>query len=397
VAAQQTQLVQMYAHSLALSNKGDLLGTQRYAAEHFHPAIKAYMAALARFSTDQLAERDAVLGQVRRQRRQAFLWGLCAALLVFACAALVVRAIVASITRPLDYAVAMAERIGAGRLGQPAGIERGDEFGRLLAAQGAMSAYLRDIVAEVRRGVEAMSGAVADMASGSRELSARTEQTAASLEETASSMEQLTDAVRLSADKAASARRFAAGSAEAATHTGEIVRKAVASMDRISASSGQIARIITVIDGIAFQTNILALNAAVEAARAGEQGRGFAVVAAEVRSLAQRSAQAAREITGLVKNSVASVEEGAGHVLDAGGAIGEILESIRRMATLSEEITEASAEQHRGIGQISEAISHLDLMTQQNMGMVQESAAASAAIDDEARRLSLMVRRFDLD
>lgn len=396
IDAQQLRLISIHAKATALSNKGDLIGLQKLTANSFQPAIDGYIAALKSFAHDQEEERNRAVDAVQEKRDHLMQAGLACAGVLFVIAGFIVLGIVRSITRPLSYAINVAEGIGAGKLAQAIDARRGDEFGRLLQALANMARYLHDIVAEVQRGIEAISSASAEIASGNQELSSRTEQTAASLEQTASGMEQLTSTVRLSSDKAVSANAFAGTSAASAEKTGEVVRKAVASMEKISISSGEIANIIGVIDGLAFQTNILALNAAVEAARAGEQGRGFAVVAGEVRTLAQRSAQAAREIAALVNTSVASVDEGVQHVAEAGKAITTIVGNIHNVSMLMSEITNAAGEQHKGLDQINQAISHLDQMTQMNMGLVQESAVASEALRHQADRLAQVIRLFDV-
>jgi methyl-accepting chemotaxis protein len=396
IQAEEVRLLRLHAEATAMSNKGDLSGLQKLTANSFQPAIDAYIAALKAFARDQEEERNRAVDALQDKRDRMMMAGLVCAGVLFVIAGFIVVGITRSITRPLAYAINVAEGIGAGKLAQSIDSSRGDEFGRLLQALADMAAYLQDVVAEVQRGIEAISSAAAEIASGNLELSSRTEQTAASLEQTASSMEELTSTVRLSSDKAVSANQFASTSAISAERTGAIVRKAVASMERISVSSKEIDNIIGVIDGLAFQTNILALNAAVEAARAGEQGRGFAVVAGEVRTLAQRSAQAAREITALVKTSVASVTEGVQHVDDAGKAITTIVDSIHNMSSLMGEITGAAGEQHKGLDQINEAVSHLDQMTQMNMGLVQESAVASEALRHQAERLAEVIRLFDV-
>ncbi|WP_235582356.1 methyl-accepting chemotaxis protein, partial [Rhizobacter sp. Root16D2] len=229
---------------------------------------------------------------------------------------------------------------------------------------------------------------------GNQDLSARTEQTASNLQQAASSMEQLTGTVKQSADSARQANQLASSAAEVAARGGSVVAQVVTTMDEINASSKKINDIIGVIDGIAFQTNILALNAAVEAARAGEQGRGFAVVASEVRSLAQRSAQAAKEIKGLIGASVDRVEAGSRLVADAGTTMNEIVGSVQRVSDIIGEITAASSEQSDGIGQINTTVTQLDQMTQQNSALVEESAAAAESLRDQAQRLSQAVGAF---
>jgi methyl-accepting chemotaxis protein len=249
----------------------------------------------------------------------------------------------------------------------------------------------------VRGVVDGISTASTQIASGNHDLSARTEQTASNLQQTASSMEELTGTLRQSAESASQANQLASSAAEVAQRGGAVVSQVVTTMGEINASSKRIADIIGVIDGIAFQTNILALNAAVEAARAGEQGRGFAVVASEVRSLAQRSAEAAKEIKALIGVSVDRVEIGTQLVQDAGSTMGEIVASVRRVTDMIGEITAAAAEQSQGVGQVNSAVNQLDQMTQQNAALVEESAAAAQSLKEQAERLSEVVGTFRLN
>ncbi|EGI77530.1 methyl-accepting chemotaxis protein [Hylemonella gracilis] len=305
-------------------------------------------------------------------------------------------AVARSIVRPMREAVGVTQRIADGDLTARIESQAQDETGELLRALGAMSDRLRTVVAEVRTGVEAVSTASQEIATGNADLSARTEQTAANLQETAASMEELTATVSQSAETATQANQLAASAAQAARTGGEVVNQVVLSMKEITASSKRINDIIGVIDGIAFQTNILALNAAVEAARAGEQGRGFAVVAGEVRNLAQRSADAAKEIKTLISTSVRNVETGSNQVTQAGHSMEEIVSSVRRVSDLIGEITAASAEQRDGIGQVNLAVTNLDQMTQQNAALVEESSAAATSLSDQARRLSQVVSVFNV-
>jgi methyl-accepting chemotaxis protein len=301
-----------------------------------------------------------------------------------------------SITSPIAYAQTLAKAIASGDLTRTVRHEGQDEAAELLRALDSMQEALRRLIGEVGDSAESIQTASSEIASGSSDLSNRTEQTASNLQETASSMEQLTGNVAQSADAARQANQLATSAADVAHRGGEVVAKVVATMDDIHASSRKIADIIGVIDGIAFQTNILALNAAVEAARAGDQGRGFAVVAGEVRSLAQRSAEAAREITGLIGTSVAKVGTGSRLVQEAGSTMTEIVASVQRVSDIIGEITAATAEQSSGIGQINGAIAQLDQMTQQNAALVEESAAAAESLKEQAERLSQVVGTFRL-
>ena len=260
----------------------------------------------------------------------------------------------------------------------------------------AMTHRLRDTIALIRQATDSISTASTEIASGNQDLSSRTENTASNLQQTASSMEELTGNVRQSADAARQANQLASGAASAAQRGEEIVSQVVSNMSEIDDASRKITEIITVIDGIAFQTNILALNAAVEAARAGEQGRGFAVVAGEVRSLAQRSANAAKEIKSLINASSEKVESGSKLVKDAGSSMMEILNSVQRVSDIIGEISAASTEQSQGIGQVNQSVTQLDQMTQQNAALVEESAAAAESLKDQAARLAQAVSAFKL-
>ena len=303
---------------------------------------------------------------------------------------------VRSITRSLAQASELAERIASGDLSHDVQVQNQDEVGQLVEAMGRMQEALRGLVRQVQEAAGNISTASAEIASGNHDLSHRTEQTAASLEETASSMDLLTSTVQQSAESSSHASNFATTAAEVAGRGGAVVAQVVSTMDQITASSRKIADITGVIDGIAFQTNILALNAAVEAARAGEQGRGFAVVASEVRSLAGRSAEAAKEIKALISASVERVEDGARLVGQAGATMTEIVGSVRRVSDIIGEITASSAEQRDNIAQISQAVRELDQMTQQNAALVEQSTAASESLREQASGLSRAVSQFKL-
>jgi methyl-accepting chemotaxis protein len=303
-----------------------------------------------------------------------------------------------SIVRPIREAEGLARRIESGDLTESDVDTRGkDEPASLLSALARMQTSLRSMVGQVRSSTDSITTASAEIATGNQDLSVRTEQTASNLQQAASSMTQLTGTVRQSADSARQANQLASSAAEVAARGGKVVSQVVTTMDEINASSKKISDIIGVIDGIAFQTNILALNAAVEAARAGEQGRGFAVVASEVRSLAQRSAQAAKEIKGLIGASVDRVEVGAKLVADAGKTMQEIVGSVQRVTDIIGEITAASSEQSDGIGQVNTAVTQLDQMTQQNAALVEQSAAAAESLREQANKLATAIGSFKLD
>jgi methyl-accepting chemotaxis protein len=296
----------------------------------------------------------------------------------------------------IDAAARAADQVAEGRLDVTPDSHDTDEVGHLLRTLGRMVTQLRGSLQTVQQATESIGTASAEIATGNQDLSQRTEQTASNLQQAASSMEQLTGTVRQSADAARQANQLASSAAEVAARGGAKVSEVVHTMDEINASSKKIADIIGVIDGIAFQTNILALNAAVEAARAGEQGRGFAVVASEVRSLAQRSANAAKEIKGLINASVEKVESGSRLVADAGQTMTEIVGSVQRVSDIIGEITATSAEQSDGIGQVNTSVTQLDQMTQQNAALVEESAAAAESLNDQATRLREIVNKFQL-
>jgi len=302
-----------------------------------------------------------------------------------------------SITQPMLRARDIAAGIAKGDLTQRIADDGRDEPGELLRALQAMQSSLAGLVGEVGQASQSIGTSASEVAAGNADLSGRTEQAASNLQQTASSMEQLTGTVRQSADAASQASQLSSSASDVARRGGEAVQQVVATMDEINTSSRRIADIIGVIDGIAFQTNILALNAAVEAARAGEQGRGFAVVAGEVRSLAGRSADAAREIKALISASVERVESGTQQVQRAGDTMNEIVASVQRVNDIIGDISAAASEQSQGIGQVNSAVTQLDQMTQQNAALVEESAAASESLREQATRLSAAVQRFRVD
>jgi methyl-accepting chemotaxis protein len=303
-------------------------------------------------------------------------------------------ALTRSIVRPVQAAQKAADRIASGDLTGTCRPVGSDEAAQLVTSLGGMQDALARIVREIRSSTEQIQVASTEVASGNQDLSARTEQTAGSLQQAASSMDELTSTLRHSADAATQAHGLANSASQIATRGGQVVSQVVSTMDEINASSRKIADIIGVIDGIAFQTNILALNAAVEAARAGEQGRGFAVVAGEVRSLAQRSAEAAREIKSLIGASVDKVESGARLVHDAGTTMHEIVDAVRRVSEVLGEITTAASEQAGGIQQVNAAVNNVDQMTQQNAALVEQSAAAAESMRDQAGKLARTVEQF---
>ena len=319
---------------------------------------------------------------------------LVVALLAIALAVSASIWLVRSITGPLAQAVQFAEHVATGDLSTEIQVTTTDETGQLLSALQRMQKSLVTTVSMVRQNSESVSTASSEIAQGNNDLSARTEQQASALEETAASMEELNSTVRQNADNARQANQLALSASTVAIQGGEVVGQVVQTMKGINESSTRIADIISVIDGIAFQTNILALNAAVEAARAGEQGRGFAVVATEVRSLAQRSAEAAKEIKTLIDDSVSRVSQGTVLVDKAGTTMTEVVSSIKRVTDLMGEISAASEEQSQGVAQVGEAVTQMDQVTQQNAALVEEMAAAASSLNNQAAELVSAVAFF---
>ena len=355
--------------------------------------LQQYTATLSTQQKKLARERgDGVTDSIRSAESTMLVLGLCALLAGAAFAWLLTR----SVTVPLARAVQLSRSVAAGDLSMQIETAGRDELGDLLRALGDMNARLADVVGSVRGNAESVATASAQIAQGNADLSQRTEEQASALQQTAASMEQLGSTVNLNADNARQANQLARGASEVARQGGSVVGQVVGTMQGIHESSRRIVEIIGVIDGIAFQTNILALNAAVEAARAGEQGRGFAVVAAEVRSLAQRSAEAAREIKSLITASVEQVEQGSTLVGQAGSTMQEIVGAIQRVTDIVGEISSASTEQSSGVSQIGEAVSQMDQVTQQNAALVEQSAAAAESLKVQAGQLVQAVAVFRL-
>ena len=365
----------------------------------FLPASEAYLGKMQALLDHQRAEIDATAAQIAQLNASSHRLLLALLLGLVVLGALCAHHITRSILLPVESALRVAQRVVQGDLTRPPSMlgQSSDEIGQLLQAMEAMRAWLSSTIHGIRQSADSISTASSEIATGNQDLSHRTEQTASNLQQTASSMDQLTGTVKQSADAASQANQLAASATSVAQRGGTVVSEVVQTMDEINQSSRKISDIIGVIDGIAFQTNILALNAAVEAARAGEQGRGFAVVAGEVRSLAQRSAEAAREIKSLIGSSVDKVEAGAKLVAHAGETMNEIVSSVQRVTDIISEITAAAAEQSDGIGQVNGAISQLDQMTQQNAALVEQSAAAAESLRDQARQLGSVVATFQLE
>lgn len=360
------------------------------------PAQAGYLAALGDLIGYQSELMNAAYNQTRADVRRT-LWLLSIMTLTCAVVGIVIAwRLARSVTAPLDTAVTVADRIADGDLDVDITDDRRDELGQLLRSMKRMRTSLARVVGTVRENAENVTTASAQIAAGNQDLSSRTEQQAASLQETAASMEQLTSTVKQNAENARTANQLAQSASTAAAAGGQTVSEVVTTMDSISANSRKMADIIGVIDGIAFQTNILALNAAVEAARAGEQGRGFAVVATEVRTLAQRSADAAKEIRTLISQSVERVAAGSNLVQAAGTAMQDIVSRVTRVTDLIGEITHSAAEQSNGIEQVNLAVSQMDQVTQQNAALVEEAAAAASSLKTQAGELVQAVAVFQL-
>jgi len=357
----------------------------------FAPPVAQHLGELLALQT-RLAQEEYEAAQ-RAERRSMWLVPLIT-LVALLVGALLAWRITRSITEPTREALALAQAVASGDLRTRIEVRGHDELAQLLGALSEMNDKLAVLVNQVRQSADSIATGSAEIANGNADLSHRTEQQAANLEETAASMEEMSATVRHNADTARNATELAASASQVAQRGGEVVGQVVATMNDISASSKRIADIIGVIDGIAFQTNILALNAAVEAARAGEQGRGFAVVAGEVRTLAGRSAEAAKEIKGLIGASVERVEAGTRQVAEAGSTMGEIVAQVQRVASLINEMDHASREQSQGIGQVSAAVADLDRATQQNAALVEEAAAAAESLKQQAVVMNEVVGVF---
>ncbi|NRR33103.1 MCP four helix bundle domain-containing protein [Oxalobacteraceae bacterium] len=355
-----------------------------------------YLGALQKLAEKQQSLLDDAADQVQAQYQSGR-----TLLVILGSAAIIMGVVLAwwitrTITLPINAAVKVAETVSSGDLTSDIEVSSSDETGQLMTALKKMNNNLVGIVGQVRSGTDTMATASSQIAAGNMDLSTRTEQQASSLEETASSMEELTSTVKFNAENAREANALAINASEIASRGGAVVAQVVDTMGSINDSSRKIVDIISVIDGIAFQTNILALNAAVEAARAGEQGRGFAVVASEVRNLAQRSAAAAKDIKSLIDDSVQKVATGTDLVDKAGKTMGEIVQSISSVTAIMNQITDASDEQQAGIEQVNHAITQMDQVTQQNAALVEEAAAAAESMQDQSAKLADLVSLFKL-
>ncbi|MBB3214210.1 methyl-accepting chemotaxis protein [Herbaspirillum sp. Sphag1AN] len=360
-------------------------------------AQEPYFSAMRHLGTVQITRSQELAEEARQIAQVAIYSGLMLLLIMIVSGAFIALYTIRSITVGLDQAVDISGKIAVGDLTHKINTGRKDELGVLLLAMKEMQDNLLRVVEKVRFGATAVTTSSKEIAQGNMDLSTRTESQASSLEETAASMEQLGATVRENADNALQANQLAQSASSIAIQGGEVVARVVETMKGIDDSSKKIADIISVIDSIAFQTNILALNAAVEAARAGEQGRGFAVVASEVRSLAQRSAAAAKEIKVLIEDSVAKVEDGSKLVAQAGATMEQVVSSVKHVTDVVTEISAASRQQSEGIGQVTQAVTQMDEVTQQNAALVEEAAAASQALQQQAQQLEQAVSVFKLN
>ena len=394
IAQARGAMIELRGQAQKLKSEGKADEAAALVKQRYVPASNAYLQTLRDFVRQQQDQARAAQQAMAGERLVTV--QIAAVVVALVLLAIVVGAyfLIRSIVRPLDAANRVAARIAGGDLSLPDAVKRNDEFGELLHAQRAMCEALGRMVLQVRQSTDSIALASAEIATGNQDLSARTEQTSSNLQQTAAAMEQFTSTIQQSSGSAQQASSLSAGATAVARRGGEVVAKVVATMEDINQSSQKIADIIGVIDSIAFQTNILALNAAVEAARAGEQGRGFAVVASEVRSLAGRSAEAAREIKQLIGASVEKVETGSRLVQDAGSTMTEIVQSVQRVTDMIGEITAAASEQSAGVVQVNQAVGNLDQMTQQNAALVEESAAAAQSLREQADHLAQVVSRF---
>jgi methyl-accepting chemotaxis protein len=365
-------------------------------AKELIPAMEGYLVAIDKYAEHTRTVLQTARDEAQREARTAKQIVLVLLVVALGLGIAIALVITRSVTTPLAQAQALSHAIASGDLSQRTTVEGRDEMAALGQALTDMQGRLAGTIAGVRGAADQVQIAAAEIATGNADLSQRTEQAAANLEETGAAMAQLSDSVRLNADSARQANALAQTASQVADRGGAMVERVISTMNDIQQSSGKIADIIGVIDGIAFQTNILALNAAVEAARAGEQGRGFAVVAAEVRSLAQRSAEAAKQIKSLITASVERVDGGSRLVADTGETMREVVGSVQRVSRIIGEISEASANQATTLGEIGQAVQQLDQMTQQNAALVEEATAAAESLREQASGLVQSVASFKL-
>jgi methyl-accepting chemotaxis protein len=360
------------------------------------PAAERYLAAIHAFQLHQREVADVLDHETTSMAQQARLILIALGIACLGIGATFAWLITRSVTEPLNRAAQVTRVMASGDLTQQVSSSGRDEVAELIGSLSDMQSALRRIVHDIHVSTDSIATASSEVAAGSLDLSGRTEQAASSLEQTASSMEQISGTIKHTADSARMATQLAQGAVDAATQGGQVVSQVMSTMQAITESSKRIADIIAVIDGIAFQTNILALNAAVEAARAGEQGRGFAVVAGEVRALAHRVAEAAKEVRTLISTSVEQVSSGSTLVQDAGASMNAIVESVQRVNDIIDEISTAASEQSDGISQVNAAVTQMDQMTQQNAALVEQSAAAAESLKDQSSRLTEVISVFRL-
>lgn len=397
IASSRKAVLESLAKARELKGAGNAEAAINEITTRFNPALVPYYASLDEFAKLQssiLEEAEKGFADRRHQN-------VTRAAIVFALLVLFIAIgsyyLIRNIREPLQQAIGFSQQFASGDLTAKLQTTRADEFGAMTRALMDMRGQIARVVSDVRRGTDNITEASQEIATGNNDLSARTEQTASNLQQTAASMEEMAGAIKQSAESARIANQLATTATTNAGQGGQIVDQVISTMDEINQASRKINDIIGVIDGIAFQTNILALNAAVEAARAGEQGRGFAVVAGEVRSLAGRSAEAAKEIKALIGNSVEKVTAGSTLVNQAGASMKEIVDNVTRVRDIIGEIATSASQQADGINQINAAISNLDQMTQQNAALVEESAAAASSMSDQAAQLSQVVKTFRID
>jgi methyl-accepting chemotaxis protein len=394
IAAHRKAMIDLRTKARQMKADGKAEEAVKVIDAEYNPAVASYLAALRELVAMEEKSIARFMDEVAAARATTTRMAVAFVILLVAGLLVGTLFLIRSIRQPLMQANSLASRIAKGDLSMQVDTSRADEFGDLMRSLSSMNDSLGQMVSLVRQTTDSIATASSEIATGNNDLAQRTEQTSSNLQSTASSMDELTSTVQQSADNARTASSLAANASSVAERGGAVVQQVVSTMEEINASSKRISDIIGVIDGIAFQTNILALNAAVEAARAGEQGRGFAVVASEVRSLAQRSAEAAKEIKSLIGASVERVESGTRLVTDAGSTMSDIVQSVRRVAEVIGEITAAASEQSSGIAHVNQAIGNLDQMTQQNAALVEQSAAAAESLREQSEHLAQAVAVF---
>jgi methyl-accepting chemotaxis protein len=393
----QAGYVSAFGKVARLLEVGDREAASRSLASEAMPALDRLQKELQALESLQARQASAHGETSQRETGAARYWMLGLGLVALLMGSAIAYRLGRTMAESLDEAIVIAETVASGDLSQEFDSQRGGDFGHLLTVLGGMEDMLTDLVTRIKHSTDSIGAVSQEIAQANADLSQRTANQASSLEATVSSMEELTSTVKLNAEHARSASGLAAGASEIAEHGGKVVVQVVETMALISNSSRKIVDIIAVIEGIAFQTNILALNAAVEAARAGEQGRGFAVVAGEVRSLAQRSAQAAREIKTLIGDSVTHVGNGSQLVVEAGRTMQDIVQAVKRVSLLLEQISTASVEQSIGIEHVNQAMMQMDKSTQQNAAMVEQAALTAGTLIEQAGQLQSAVGEFRLE